>query len=365
MSSEPSRNYFAYYGTSGSSESDGIILQGASYAPLSLGDSSLISQHAKAGFLRLNQSSDLMFATETGEGGAGVVNAFQRDAESGFLTKVSTGVAGGGGLCHLNLDRSERWLFAVSYQDAIVSVFPVTDDGQLGELAQSFKLDGEGSGVDAERQEAPHAHSIYADPTNRYVFVCDLGMDRIYVFQFDATSGVLQPAETPFLETHPGAGPRHLAFHSNGQWIYAINELNGTIAQYAWSAEKGDLSFQSVVDTLPGGFDEWNTTAEILVHPSGRFLYGSNRGHDSIVVYAIDEENGALDLVQRVSSRGEHPRNFVLDPTGDLLAVANRDSDNVVYFSIDAESGTLELLETVEGIPACTCVRLLNRGVEG
>ena len=146
MSSESFRNFFAYYGTSGSSDSDGIMLQEASYAPLSLGDSTLISQHAKAGFLRLNQAGSLMFATETGEGGEGVVNAFQRDVATGALSKVSSGVAGGGGLCHLNLDRSERWLFAVSYHDAVVSVFSVNREGQLGDLAQrSFRIGHMGS----------------------------------------------------------------------------------------------------------------------------------------------------------------------------------------------------------------------------
>lgn len=360
MSSDPSHDLFAYYGTSGSSERDGIIGQALQSEPLSLEAPRLLSPLAKAGFLKLNGAGDLLFVTELGEGGAGLVHSFRREAGSGELSRLSTGQAGGGGLCHLNLDRSERWLLAASYGDACVSVFPISAEGRIGALAQSFRLEGPGSGVNAARQEGPHAHSIYAAPSNRFVFVCDLGMDRICVYAFDADSGRLEAAPTPFVATAPGAGPRHLAFHANGQWVYGINELDGSISHYLWNADTGSLEAQGALATLPDGFSGENTTAEILVHPNGRFLYGSNRGHDSLVAYAIDAESGALSLVQRIASGGAHPRNFVLNSGGGLLAVANRDSNNVVYFSVEAETGLLEPLETVEDITACTCVRLVG-----
>ena len=354
-------SYVAYYGTSGSGESHGIYRQALSYGPLALGDPELIGRFNKAGFLRLNQKQDLLYAIETGSEGEGRVNAFKRDLSSGNLSLINGQIAGGGGLCHLNLDRSERWLLGVSYSDAVVTVFPLAVDGSIvGAFSQSFRLEGEGSGVNPERQETAHAHSIYADPSNRFVFVCDLGMDRIYVYAFDAETGDLTPAANSFVETVPGAGPRHLAFHGNGRWVYAINELNGTITHYAWSSEVGRLEALDSVETLPSDFSGSNTTAEILVHPSSRFLYGSNRGHDSLAVYLINGHDGSLKLIQRISSGGAHPRNFALSEGGELLAVANRDSDNIVYFDVNGDSGELSQLQTLDGIPACTCVRLLR-----
>ncbi len=354
-------DYLAFYGTSGSGESDGIYAQEFSHAPLSLDPPRLESRVNKAGFLRLNKEESVLYATALGDDGSGWVKAFTLTKESAGLKLVSEQKAAGGGLCHLNLDRSEKWLFGVSYGDAVITVFPVDAGGAIGEPIQSITLEGEGSRVNPARQEKAHAHSVYADPSNRFVFVCDLGMDRIYIYAFDTATGRLTAARTPFVETTPGAGPRHLAFHGNGRWIYAINELNGTVTQYDWNADTGTLAVKESVGTLPDGFAGENTTAEILVHPSDRFLYGSNRGHDSIVVYAIDGTDGSLRLAQRVSSGGGHPRNFTLDEDGKLLAVANRDSDNIVFFEIVSETGQVEARETVENIPACTCVRLVKR----
>jgi 6-phosphogluconolactonase len=353
--------YIAYYGTSGSDETNGIYRHSLSNAPLSLGDPELIGQYNKAGFMRLNRKGDLLYAIETGPEGRGRVNAFSRNRATGDLALLSGKAAAGGGLCHLNLDRSERWLLSTSYNDAVVTVFPLLADGAIGEHTQSFQLEGKGSRVNPERQEASHAHSIYTDPMNRYGFVCDLGMDRIYVYAFDAETGVLKPAPVPYVETVAGAGPRHLAFHGNGHWIYAINELNGTVTLYDWDSEAGKLAPRQSIETLPSDFAGSSTTAEILVHPTNRFLYGSNRGHDSLVVYSINEADGTLELVQRVSSGGGHPRNFILDESGQLLAVANRDSNNIVYFDLDGETGTLTEQKTVENIPVCTCVRLARR----
>jgi len=355
------KNYIAYYGTSGSSDADGIYAQAFSHAPLSLEAPRLETRVNKAGFLRLNKDASVLFATALESDGSGWVKSFRIKKGSPELELISERKAAGGGLCHLNLDRAEKWLIGASYGDAVVTVFPVDSSGILGESVFSLRLEGDGSGVNPERQEGPHAHSVYADPSNRFLFVCDLGMDRIYVYELDAATGSLTPAATPFVETAPGAGPRHLAFHGNGRWVYAINELNGMVTHYEWSRETGVLKPKGSVDTLPEAFSGENTTAEILVHPSNRFLYGSNRGHDSIAAYSINEADGSLSFVQRVSSGGAHPRNFTLDEEGKLLAVANRDSDNIAFFEIDADTGQIDARETIEGIPACTCVRLVSR----
>jgi len=355
------QKYIAYYGTSGTGSDDGIYSQTLSHAPLELSAAELESHQKKAGFQRLNRNETVLYSIALGEGESGLVRSFRINKRKVGLEFINEQEAAGGGLCHINLDRSEKWLLGASYNDAVITVFPVSDSGVISERAFSLTLEGSGTKVNPDRQDAPHAHSIYSDPSNRFVLVCDLGMDRIYVYRFNSENGGLAPAATPYVETAPGAGPRHLAFHGNGRWIYAINELNGTVTQYEWDEAVGEMTLKSSVDTLPDGFSEENTTAEILVHPSNRFLYGSNRGHDSIVVYSIDEGDGSLSLIQRISSGGEHPRNFVLDEDGRLLVVANRDSSNIVYFEVDAESGKLSRQEIVENVPICTCVRVVKR----
>ena len=350
----------AYYGTSGQGNKDGIYRQRVGRDPFRLGDLDLLTVEAKAGFLRLNADRSILYSIATGPDGRGLAKAFERTAESGDLEPINSQEAAGQGMCHINLDRTERWLLGASYGDAMLSLFPLSSAGEIKPLVQSIRLEGEGSKVLPDRQEAPHAHSIYTDPSNRYAFVCDLGMDRIWLYRFDAETGRLETAEKPFVQTAAGSGPRHLAFHGNGRWIYALNELNGTVAHYDWDAEKGILDPKDVASTLPEDFEELNISAEILVHPSNRFLYASNRGHDSLAVFRISESDGSLELIQRVPSGGGHPRNFVISPEGDLLAVANRDSNNIVYFAVDSKSGELAALETVEGVPACTCVRIVS-----
>ena len=350
----------AYYGTSGQGNDDGIYRQRVGRDPFRLGDLDLLTVEAKAGFLRLNADRSIMYSIATGPDERGLAKAFKRAAESGDLEPINFQEAAGQGMCHINLDRTERWLLGVSYGDAMLSLFPLNGAGEIKPLVQSIGLEGEGSKVIPDRQEAPHAHSIYTDPSNRYAFVCDLGMDRIWIYRFDVEKGRLEAAEKPFAQTVAGSGPRHLAFHGNGRWIYALNELNGTVAHYDWDAENGILEPKEVFSTLPEEFKEPNISAEILVHPSNRFLYASNRGHESLAVFRISDSDGSLEPIQRIPSGGEHPRSFVISPDGDLLAVANRDSNNIVYFAVDGDSGKLAALETVKGVPACTCVRLVS-----
>ena len=350
----------AYYGTSAQGAEDGIYRQRIARNPFSLSEPELLTVEAKAGFLRLNADRSILYSIATGADGRGLAKAFKRPGKGSDLEPINCQEAAGQGMCHINLDRTERWLLGTSYGDAMISVFPLNEAGELQPLVQSIKLEGEGSMVLPDRQEAPHAHSIYTDATNRYAFVCDLGMDRIWLYRFDAETGRLEAAERPFVETAAGAGPRHLAFHGDGRWVYGLNELNGTIGHYEWDAEDGVLELGGVTSTLPEDFSELNISAEVLVHPTNRFLYASNRGHDSIAVFRIGESDGSLTPAQRVGSGGGHPRNFTISPKGDLLAVANRDSNNIVYFAVDSESGKLTALETVEGIPACTCVRLVS-----
>jgi len=219
-----------------------------------------------------------------------------------------------------------------------VAVLPIGADGRLAE-ASAF-VQHSGSSVDA-RQRGPHAHSINLSSDNRFALAADLGLDQLLVYRFDPEHGSLAANDPPYAKLNPGAGPRHFAFHPGGRYLYAINELQSTVTAFAFDPARGALKEMQTVSTLPKDFRGKNTTAEVQVHPSGKFLYGSNRGHDSIAVFAIDSRRGTLTPVEQVSTQGQTPRNFRIDPTGSYLLAANQDSHSVVVFRIDPKSGRL------------------------
>jgi len=232
-------------------------------------------------------------------------------------------------------------------------VFPVLKDGRLGE-AVAF-VQHHGSSVNHERQLGPHAHMINVTPDNRFALAADLGLDQLLVYRFDATNGSLAPNDPPFGKVNPGLGPRHFAFHPDGKYVYVISEMGSAITTFSYSARDGNLQEIETVSTLPKDFKGKNYCAEIAVHPSGKFLYASNRGHDSIAVLAIDAAKGALTPIEHVSTQGKTPRNFAIDPTGSYIFAANQDTNNIVIFRIDPKSGRLtptgEMVEV--GSPVC------------
>ena len=213
-----------------------------------------------------------------------------------------------------------------------------------------------GSSVDPKRQGEPHAHSIVLSSNDRFAVVNDLGLDKLLVYRFDSQKGTLTPNDPPAGTVKPGSGPRHFAFHPNGRFAYAINEMGNTVTAFDWNGDLGTFHELQTVPTLPRGFSGENTTAEIVVHPSGRFLYGSNRGHDSIVVYAIDPAKGTLTLVEDVLTQGKEPRNFALDPTGGYLFAANQNSNTVVVFRVDPKTGRLTPSGQKVDVPSPVCV---------
>lgn len=286
---------------------------------------------------------------------SGGVSAFAVDPVTGGLTLLNERLSQGTGPCHVAVTADGRYVLVANYGSGSAALFPVADDGRLGEVSAVVRH--EGAGVNPKRQKGPHAHSVTLSPDNRYAFVCDLGIDKIVGYKLDAAAGKLVPAGLPDVEAAPGAGPRHMAFHPTGRYAYVINELNATIAAYAYQPETGTLTRQQTVPTLPPGFPGDNLCADIHVHPSGRFLYGSNRGHDSIVLYAIDKDTGKLTSVGQQPTLGGHPRNFTLDPTGTFLLVANRDSDNVVTFRVDTNTGGLTPTGQVLTVPQPTCLQ--------
>ncbi|MBI4624344.1 MAG: lactonase family protein [Verrucomicrobia bacterium] len=254
---------------------------------------------------------------------------------------------------HLAVDATGRTLLAANYGDGYVASMPIHRDGTLG---APTAIKHAGRSVHPARQDKPHAHSVTVSPDNRFVIVCDLGVDKIFSYALDAAAAQLTPATPPFVTTAPGAGPRHFKFGPDGRHAFAINEMDSTITVYNYEAGRGALTPRQTVPTLPAGFTGQSTTAEVRVHPSGKFLYGSNRGHDSIAVFGIDHATGALTPIEIVPSGGNVPRNFALSPDGAWLVCGHQGSDDLTVFRVDAATGRLSRTGHTARVPMCVCV---------
>jgi len=284
----------------------------------------------------------------------GSVTGFAVDPSTGALATINARSSGGSSPCFLVVDKSGRDVLAANYGGGSVAVLPVEADGRLGVLS-SFRQHS-GKGGDPARQQGPHAHSINLDAANRYAAVADLGLDKILVYKFDPEVGLLTPNDPPSAATAPAAGPRHLAFHPDGRHAYVINELNSTVTAWDYDADRGVLTPKQTLSTLPEGFKGTNYPADIRVHPSGKFVYGSNRGHNSIVTYAVDPASGRLTYVGNQSAGIKNPRNFTLDPTGKFLLVANQDLGTVVVFRVDPAAGAPEPTGRSVKVPKPVCL---------
>ena len=254
---------------------------------------------------------------------------------------------------HLAVDATGRTLLAANYAEGYVESLPIRPDGTLG---APVKIQHTGKSVNHDRQSQPHVHSVTPSPDNRFVIVCDLGLDKIFSYALDPAAAKLSPAKTPFVVAAPGAGPRHFKFGTDGKHGYAINEMANTVAVYDYAASTGMLSLRQTLPTLPADFKGENTCAEVRVHPNGKFLYGSNRGHDSLAVFGIDAHTGMLTPVEITPSGGKVPRNFALSADGKWLVCAHQDSNNLVVFRIDPATGRLTRTAHEAVVPACVCV---------
>ena len=258
---------------------------------------------------------------------------------------------------HLAVDATGHTLLGANYAIGFVESMPINADGTLG---TPVRIMHSGTSVNKERQSQSHVHSVTPSPDNRFVIVCDLGLDKIFSYALDPATSKLSPANPPFVTTEPGAGPRHFKFGADGKHAYAINEMGGTIAAYDYDAANGKLSARQTVPTLPADFKGETTCAEIRVHPNGKFLVGSNRGHDSLAVFAIDAATGFLSPVEIVPSGGKIPRNFSFSPDGKWLVCAHQDSNNLVVFRVDPATGRLTKTANEATAPACVCVLFYN-----
>jgi 6-phosphogluconolactonase len=354
----PAGSRFVYFGTYTGGASQGIYVARFDPATGELSAPRLAVEAVSPAFLAAHPDRPLLYAVNEvgsfkGQAG-GAVSAFAIEAETGGLTLLNQESSRGGGPCHLTVDPSGRWVLVANYGGGSIAVLPLRPGGELGP-ASTF-VQHSGSSVNAQRQTAPHAHGIYADPANRFVFVPDLGIDRVLVYRWAPATGELEPNDPAAAVLAPGAGPRHLVFHPGGRFAYVINELLNTVTGFEFDPQTGALREIQTIGTLPEGFRGGNSTAEIAVHPTGRFLYGSNRGHDSLVTYLIDASTGKLGLVGHRATRGRTPRNFAVDPSGGWMLVANQDSNNVAVFRVDPRTGLPEASEHSVDVPAPVCV---------
>ncbi|MEW6196585.1 MAG: lactonase family protein [Bacteroidota bacterium] len=294
-------------------------------------------------FLAIDNKREFLYAvSETDEYDgkkSGGVYSYKIDGDEGKLHLINSVPSNGAHPCHIIVDKNDCFVLVANYSGGNISVIKLNEDGSLGETVDVVQHSG--SSVNKQRQEAPHAHSINLDSSNKFAVAADLGLDKLMLYNFDNKTGKLIPAEQKFVAAKPGAGPRHFAFHPGGEFAFAINELDCTITAFRFDTNSHELEPAQTVPTLPVDYKGENTCAEIQVHPNGKFIYGSNRGHDSIAVFSFVAVSGNLFLNQHQSTMGKTPRNFVIDPTGKFLLVANQSSDSVIVFSIDLATGRL------------------------
>jgi 6-phosphogluconolactonase len=354
------QKYIYYVGTYTDHDSKGIYayrFDSATGESTSLG---LAAESADPSFLAITYSGRFLYAvneiSKFNEKSTGAVSAFAVESRTGKLALLNQLSSRGEGPAHITLDRSGKYALVSNYDGGSIALFPVLEDGRLGEVTAFVQH--KGSSVNPDRQQGPHAHAAVFSPDNRFVIVADLGLDQLLVYRFNAATGTLG-SDPQILRAVPGAGPRHLVFDTSGQHLYVINEMQSTVVAYAYDAANGALSELQILSALPKGFARTSEAAEIEMHPSGKFLFASNRGDDSIAVFAVNPKHGTLTPVEIDSTGGKTPRNFVLDPTGTWLLAANQDSDDITVFRVDSGTGHLTRSGQVLHVPSPACVRFV------
>jgi 6-phosphogluconolactonase len=304
-------------------------------------------------FLEIHPDGKFLYAI-----GGGALCAFAIDPGDGTLTLINKVPNYGGKACHVNLDREGRWAYISNYGTGTMVVYPVNPDGSAGDSIQFLRYTG--GSIDSSRQASPHIHSVMVSADNRYVYVADLGTDRVMIYSIDHSSGRLSPASTPWASTAPGAGPRHFTFHPKGPYVYVGEELGSTTSVFKRDPETGRMDEIQRITSLPDTYNDQNSIADIHMDPEGKHLYVSNRGHNSLVIYSVNGQDGTLETEGFQPVRGEHPRNFLMGPRGEFVMVANRDTDNIVVFKRDPSDGSLTFTGVELEVPAPVCLKLFR-----
>ena len=336
--------YLVYFGTFTGANSKGIYVSKFDPATGKLNAPELVAETVNPTFLAVAPGEHFLYAVsevdEIGGKRNGAVNAFALDARTGRLTPLNRQFSGGCGPCHVAVDAAGKCLLVANYGSGSIAAMPILADGSLGEAATT--LQHTGASKNSQRQAGPHSHFILPSPDNRYTLDCDLGLDKLFINHLDATAARLTPGDPPFATVAPGSGPRHLIYSRDGRFVYVINEMGSSITVFHYAATNAAMTEAQTISTLPKDFSGTSTCAEIVMHPSGKYLYGSNRGHDSIAVFAVDRETGRLTLIELQSTRGRTPRHVAIDPSGRWVLAENQASDSVVVFAIDPDTGRLQ-----------------------
>ncbi len=350
-------SHLIYFGTYSRNGSQGIYTARLDADTGALSQPELASAATDPSWITLSPDGRRLYAIH---GSAAQAIGFSVDTATGKLTPLppaapapTPSAAPINPPSHLVVDATGRTLLAANFREGFVAAIPIQADGSLGH-AQMIRH--EGRGAHPTRQDKPHVHSVTLSPDNRFVIVADLGLDRVFTYALDAATARLTPATPPFAATAPGAGPRHSKFSGDGRFVYVINELDNTVDTFAYDVPRGALTVKQTVSTLPADFTGTNTTAEIRVHPNGRFIYGSNRGHDSLAVFAVDPVLGTLTRIEIVPSGGRNPRNFALSPDGRWLVCGHQDTPLVTVFRVDPTTGRLTRTEHSAALPSVVCV---------
>jgi 6-phosphogluconolactonase len=351
-----------YVGTYTSAKSQGIYMFRLNMETGDLTPAGVITGVTNPSFLAIHPTRKYLYAvsevSDSDGRKTGGVTAFAIDPATGKLTQLNSQPSEGAGPCHLVVDRTGKTVLVANYGGGSVAALPVGDDGRLGKATASIQH--KGSSVDPQRQSGPHAHSINVDQSNRFAVAADLGLDKLLIYKLDPAKGTLEPNEPPSVSVARGSGPRHFAFHPNGKFAYVINEMLCTVTAFSFDSQAGTLREIQTITTLPHEVRQGYSTAEVQVHPSGKFLYGSNRGHHSIAIFSIDLATGKLTAVGHEPTGGKTPRNFAIDPTGTFLLAENQDSDSIVVFRIDQRTGELKATGQPVQVPSPVCVRFLE-----
>ncbi len=291
---------------------------------------------------------------------SGGLSAFAIDPRNGDLSLLNQQSSQGQSPCYVSVDKTGKWIFNANYSGGNVAVHPIMPDGKLGEVSDMKQH--QGSSINPKRQKAPYAHSIVIDSSNKFAYASDLGIDKIMIYAIDPVKGKLNTNNPPFASVKPGSGPRHFTIHPNGRYAFSIEELSCEIISFKRNPENGALQHIQTISTLPRDFSGDNSCADIHVSPDGSFLYGSNRGHDSIAIFKINQQNGELKLIGHEPTQGKTPRNFAIDPSGKFLYAANQGTKNIVSFSINPETGLLKPLKQISLPSSPVCIKFAIKG---
>lgn len=359
------KELLAYIGTYTGAKSKGIYMARFDAATGKLSAPELAAETKNPSFLAIHPNRRFLYAvgeiSNFGDQKAGAVSAFGIEAHTGKLTLLNQQPSGGTGPCHLCVDATGKSVLVANYGSGSFAALPIQEDGRLAQA--NATIQDHGSSVNPQRQSGPHAHFITTDPGNHFALACDLGLDKIFVYRLNTdipgSLPVLVANDPPWVSVQPGSGPRHLAFHPNGRYVYLVDEMGWTLKAFSYDARRGALEELQSVSTVLEKFTGQNLAAEVQVHPSGKFVYASNRGDDSIALFRVDGGSGRLSFVEHQACGGKTPRHFVIDPSGKWMLVENQESDNIVVFRIDPKTGRLSATGDKVEVGSPICVALM------